>query len=149
MRFRAELQATGRTTTGFQVPDDFVEALGGGGHPKVAVTVKGYRFRTSIARMGGDFWLGVSGERREAAGVRAGEVLDVEVELDTAPREAELPDDLAGALAEDPAAKAFWDTLSHSKQMWHVTQVTSAKKADTRAARVAKSVAILREGRAR
>jgi hypothetical protein len=149
MRFRAELQATGRTTTGFQVPDDFVEALGGGGHPKVAVTVKGYRFRTSIARMGGDFWLGVSGERREAAGVRAGEVLDVEVELDTAPREAEVPDDLAAALADDPAAKAFWDTLSHSKQMWHVTQVTSAKKADTRAARVAKSVAMLREGRAR
>jgi hypothetical protein len=149
MRFRAELQATGATTTGFEVPEEQVAALGGGKHPKVAVTVNGYRFRTSIARMGDSYWLGVSGERRAAAGVKAGDVLDVEVELDTAPREVEMPEDLAAALAGDPAAKAFWDTLSYSKQLWHVTQVTSAKKAETRASRVAKSVAMLREQRAR
>lgn len=149
MRFRAELQATGATTTGFEVPDEQVEALGGGKHPKVAVMVNGHRFRTSIARMGGSYWLGVSGERRAAAGVKAGDVLDVEVELDTAPRQVEVPEDLAAALAGDPAAKEFWDTLSYSKQMWHVTQVTAAKKADTRASRVAKSVAMLSEHRAR
>ncbi|BCB77804.1 hypothetical protein GCM10022251_38710 [Phytohabitans flavus] len=149
MRFRAELQATGGTTAGFEVPEELVDALGGGRHPKVAVTVKGHRFRTSIARMGDRYLLGVSAERRQAAGVQAGDVLDIEVEIDTAPREVEMPDDLAAALASDPAAKAFWDTLSYSKQLWHVTQVTSAKKADTRASRVAKSVAMLREQRAR
>ncbi|MEJ3747774.1 YdeI/OmpD-associated family protein [Actinomycetes bacterium KLBMP 9797] len=149
MRFRGELQATGGTTAGFQVPDSLVDELGGGKHPKVAVTVKGYTFRTSIARMGGSFWLGVSAERRMAAGVRAGDVLDLEIVLDTAPRTVEMPDDLAAALAADQAARAFWDTLSYSKQQWHVAQVTSAKKAETRAARVAKSVAMLREQRAR
>jgi len=149
MRFRAELQATGGTTTGFEVSDEQVEELGGGKRPKVSVTVKGFTFRTSIARMGESYWLGVSSDRREAAGVRAGDVLELEVVLDTAPRAVELPADLAAALAAAPEAKAFWDTLSYSNQVWHVTQVTSAKKAETRAARVAKSVEMLSAGRAR
>ncbi|WP_199429534.1 YdeI/OmpD-associated family protein [Qaidamihabitans albus] len=149
MRFRAELESTGRTAAGFEVPEPVVEELGGGGHPKVAVTVNGFTFRTSIAKMGGRYLLGVSAARREEAGIEAGQVLDVDVELDTAPRELDVPDDLAAALAADAKAKAFWDTLSHSKQSWHVHQVTSAKKAETRASRVEKSVAMLREGRAR
>ncbi|MBC6451432.1 YdeI/OmpD-associated family protein [Actinokineospora xionganensis] len=149
MRFRAELESTGKNTAGFEVPEEVVESLGGGGHPKVSVTVDGFTFRTSIAKMGGRFLLGVSAERRAQAGIEAGQVFDVDVELDTAPRETEVPDDLAAALAADAQAKNFWDTLTHSKQSWHVHQVTSAKKAETRAARVEKSVAMLREGRAR
>lgn len=149
LSFRAELESSGKTAAGFEVPETVVDALGGGGHPKVAVTVNGYGFRTSIARMGGRYLLGVSAERRAAAGVRAGDVLDVEVELDTAPRETELPGDLAAALDAEPTAKAFWATLTHSKQQWHVLQVTGAKKPETRAARVARSVAMLREHRAR
>jgi hypothetical protein len=149
MRFRAELESTGKTTAGFEVPDEVVEGLGGGGHPKVSVTVDGFTFRTSIAKMGGRFLLGVSAERRAQAGIEAGQVFDVDVELDTAPREIEVPDDLAAALTADAQAKEFWDTLSYSKQSWHVHQVTSAKKAETRAARVDRSVTMLREGRAR
>lgn len=149
MRFRAELESNGRNAAGFEVPEAVVESLGGGGHPKVSVTVNGFTFRTSIAKLGGRFLLGVSTERRALAGVEAGQVLDVDVELDTAPREIEVPDDLAAALAADAQAKKFWDTLSYSKQSWHVHQVTSAKKAETRAARVEKSVTMLRDGRAR
>lgn len=66
MRLTAELRSTGGTTTGFRIPDDVVAQLGGGGRPKVVVTVNGYEFRSSIARMGGEFWLGVSAERRTA-----------------------------------------------------------------------------------
>lgn len=149
MKVRAELELTGKTTTGFEVPESVVEELGGGNHPKVAVIVNGYQFRTSIARMGGRFLLGVSADRRAAANVSAGDVLDLEVELDTAPRETKVPDDLAAALAADPAAAEFWNTLSHSKKQWHVLQVTGAKAAETRARRVAKSIDLLRERRAR
>ena len=131
------------------MPDSVVEELGGGGHPKVVVTVNGFTFRTSIARMGGRYLLGVSAERRMEADVAAGQVLDVGVELDTGPRTLEVPEDLASALAAVPRAKEFWDTLSHSKQSWHVQQVTGAKKAETRVARIEKSVAMLSEGRAR
>ena len=149
MKFTAELLSTGKNTAGFEVPDSVVESLGGGGRPKVSVTVNGYTFRTSIARMGGRYLLGFSAERRTEAGVVAGEVLEVDVELDTAPRELEVPEPLAPALAADREAQAFWETLSYSNRQWHVLQVTSAKTDATRERRIEKSIGMLREGRAR
>ena len=148
MKFRAELESNGKTAAGFEVPQQVVEALGGGSHPKVAVTINGFAFRTSIARMGGRYMLGVSVDRRAEAGIAAGDVLDVEVELDTAPRVVTVPDDLAAALALHPDAKAFWDTLSYSKQQRHVIQVESAKAPETRAKRVARSIELLSAHRA-
>jgi uncharacterized protein YdeI (YjbR/CyaY-like superfamily) len=115
----------------------------------VTVIVNGFTFRTSIAKMGGRYLLGVNAERRKEADIQAGQVCDVDVELDTAPRVIEVPDDLAAALAADPDAKTFWNTLSHSNQSWHVYQATSARKPETRAARIERSIAVLRSGRAR
>ncbi|GAA1041243.1 hypothetical protein GCM10009557_64530 [Virgisporangium ochraceum] len=149
MRFSGELQATGGNTTGFHLPDAFVGELGGGGRPKVVVTVNGFTFRSSIARMGGGYWLGVSAERRAEAGITAGDVLDLDIALDAAPREIEVDGALAAALVGDPTAREFWATMSYSNQRWHAEQITGAKKPETRAARVAKSVAMLRDGRAR
>ena len=149
MRFTAELQSTGGNTAGFQVPEEFVQSLGGGGRPKVAVTVNGFAWRGSIAKMGGAYWLGVSAERRTAAGITAGETLEVDVVLDTAVREVETPPDLAAALDASPPARAFWEGLSYSNKSWHVLQITGAKTAETRERRIAKSVAMLSEGRAR
>ena len=149
MKFTAELESSGKTTAGCEVPAEIVEGLGGGGHPKVSVTINGYTFRTSIARMGGRFMFGVSSERRTAAGVSAGDVLEVDVELDTAPREVDVPEEFAAALAADPAAAEFWQTLSYSKQQWHTLQVSGAKTEETKARRIEKSIGMLREGRAR
>lgn len=149
MKFQTMLEASGRTATGFEVPPAVVEAIGAGKHPKVTVTVNGFTYRSSIALMGGRYLIGVSADRRAAAGVRAGDPLDVELALDTAAREVEVPDDLATALAAEPDAKAFWDGLSYSNKSWHVLQMTGAKKPETRAARVVKTVAAMREGRAR
>ena len=149
MKFTAELLSSGKNTAGFEVPESIVESLGGGGRPKVSVTVNGFTFRTSIARMGGRYLLGFSAERRTEAGVVAGEVLEVDVELDTAPRELEVPEPLAAALAADREAQAFWETLSYSNRQWHVLQVTSAKTDATRERRIEKSIGMLREGRAR
>ena len=149
MKFTAELLSTGKNTAGFEVPTDVDEALGGGGHPKVSVTVNGYTFRTSIARMGGRYLLGFSAERRTEAGVVPGGVMEVDVELDTAERVLDVPEELAAALAADAKANEFWETLSYSKQQWHVLQVTSAKTDATRERRIEKSIGMLREGRAR
>jgi hypothetical protein len=149
MEFRAELQRTGGTTTGFQVADTIVEGLGGGGRPKVVVRVNGFEFRSSIARMGGDYWLGVSADRRAAAGIEGGETYDVEVELDDTPRTVETPADLEAALTVEPHVKAFWESLSFSNQRWHAEQLTSARTEETRARRLAKSLDLLRAGKAR
>ena len=149
MRFTSELESGGGNKAGFVVPDAVVDGLGGGGRPQVSVTVHGFTYRSSIARMGERYMVGMSTERRAAAGVTVGDTYELDVELDTAPREVELPDDLGAALDAVPAARAFWDTLSYSKQQWHVLQVTGAKKPETRAKRVETSVAMLAEGRAR
>jgi hypothetical protein len=149
MEFRGELQKTGGTTTGFQIPDELVTALGGGGRPKVVVRVGEFEFRSSIAKMGGSYWLGVSAERRTAGGLDGGQVYDLDITLDDTPRTVEVPEDLAAALGAEPAAKTFWDGMSFSNQRWHVEQLTSAKTADTRSRRLARSLDLLRAGKAR
>ena len=143
MHLSAELVATGGTTTGIRIPDDAVAALGGGNRPKVVATVNGHAWRISIARMGGEFWLGASAEVRAAAGIAAGDAIELDVELDQAPRTVEVPDDLAAALAAAPAAKAAFDALSYSHQRQHVEAVLGAKAPETRARRVAAAIAKL------
>jgi hypothetical protein len=145
MDFRTTVVQSGKTATGLQVPDDVVAALGGGRRPSVTVTLGGYGYRTTIAPMGGAFWIPLSAEHREAAGVRAGEEVDVRVELDTAPRETPLPEDLAAALDED--ARAFFDGLAPSHRREWVRWVEEAKKPETRAARIERTAEALKAGR--
>ena len=145
MEFRTTVVQSGKTATGLQVPDEVVAALGGGKRLPVTVTVGGYGYRTTVAPMGGAFWIPLAAEHREAAGVQAGQEVDVRVELDTAPRETPLPEDLAASLDED--ARAFFDGLAASHRKEWVRWVEEAKKPETRAARIEKTAAALREGK--
>jgi hypothetical protein len=150
MRFRARLQLHGKTATGFAVPAEVVERLGGGKRPPVTVTLNGaYTYRNTVAPMGGQFLIGVSAEHRAASGVAAGDELDVDLELDAAPRTVAVPADLAAALDRAPEAKRFFDGLSASRRGAYVTWVESAKKAETRDKRVADAVTMLAEGKTR
>jgi hypothetical protein len=148
MRFRAKLLATGKTAAGIEVPAKVVEALGSSRRPAVSVTINGYTYRSSVAVMGGKFMVGVSAERREAAGVAPGEMLDIDIELDTQPRELIVPTDFAKALDGDARARRFFDGLSYSNRQRHVLSIEGAKTAETRQRRIDKSVSTLREGRA-
>ena len=133
MRLRLELESTGGSTAGFRISDEVVDDLGAGRRPKVAATVDGYTWRSSIARMGDSFWLGMSKDNRAGAAVEAGQVLDLEVVVDDAPRTVELPEELA------PVAEA-WARLSYSNQRRIAEGITGAKKPETRAARVEKAL---------
>ena len=147
--FRGILHQSGKTATGIRVPDEVVEALGSGKRPAVHVTLNGsFRYRTTVASMGGEFWIPVSAEIRAGAGVTAGEELDVELALDTEPREVTVPDDLAASLSANAAAKQFFDGLSYSNKRRIVLQVEGAKTAETRQRRIDKAVIGLAEGKA-
>ena len=148
MRFTTTVELGGKTATGFQVPNDVVVALGKGKKPPVTVTINGHTYRSTVAAYGEVSMLPLSAENRAAAGVKAGDEIEVDLELDTAPRVVEVPDDFAAAIAADPAAAAFWPTISYSNQRWHVLSIDGAKTPETRQRRIAKSVALLREGRA-
>ena len=66
MEFRSTVELGGKTATGIAVPDEVVEALGGGKRPAVTVTLGGHRYRTTVARMGGWFLVPLSAAHREA-----------------------------------------------------------------------------------
>jgi Bacteriocin-protection, YdeI or OmpD-Associated/Domain of unknown function (DUF1905) len=142
MRFRAELQLFGKTATGLVVPEEVVTALNGGRRPAVSVQIGTYGWRTTIAPYGGQFLLGISAESRAGAGVSAGDVLDVDLELDTAPREVEVPDDLVTAL-DAAGARAAFDKLSYTHRKEHVRAVEEAKRPETRQRRIEAAVAQL------
>jgi hypothetical protein len=147
MRFTATLIGTGKVSAGIPVPDHVVDGLGGGGRPKVVVTIGGHTWRTSIGRMAGVSMLPMPAEHRDAAGVQPGQSVDVDLALDTAPREVAVPDDFAAALAPFPDARAFFDGLNYSERRWFVLGIDDAKTPETRARRIEKAVARLREGR--
>jgi hypothetical protein len=147
-KFRAELLQSGKTATGLRVPPEVVAALGTSKKPAVKVTLNGYTYRSTVATMDGEFMLPVSAEVRAKAGVAAGDKLDVEVELDTEPREVIVPDDLAAALKREAKAKAFFEGLSYSNKRRIVMSIEEAKTAETRQRRIEKAVGNLREGKA-
>jgi hypothetical protein len=144
--FHALLELHGKTATGFQVPDDVVTALGSGKRPPVRVTIGKHTYRSTVAPMGGAYWIGVSAENRLAAGVAAGDTLAVVLELDTEPREVAVPPDFAAALDDDATARKNFDSLSYSHKRQHILAIEGAKAEETRQRRIAKAIATLSHG---
>lgn len=149
MKFTTVIELGGKTATGFRVPGEVVAALGRGKRPPVTVRIGTHTYRSTVAAYDDVFMLPLSAENRTAAGVAAGDEVEVELELDTAPRVVDPPADLAAALDAEPEARRTFDALSNSNKKWHVLQVTGAKTDETRHRRIARSIAMLREGRAR
>jgi hypothetical protein len=149
MTFRTVIELGGKTATGLRVPDEVVATLGAGRRPAVLVHIGSHSYRSTIAVMDGAFMLPLSAENRVAAGVAAGDEVEVRLELDTAPREVTVPDDFAAALDADPEARRTFDALSYSNKRFHVEPITGAKSDETRQRRIQKSVAILHAGRPR
>ena len=146
MKFRATIQLDGKTATGIRVPEEVVEGLGGGKRPPVLATVNGHAYRTTVAPVRGEFKIPVSSEVRQRAGVSAGEEVDVEVELDTEPREVAVPPDLAEALEREAELRRSFEGLSRSKKRRLVDPIGQTKTAETRQRRIAKALDALREG---
>lgn len=145
MKFKTVLLGT--TKTGIEVPPEVIAALGSSKKPAVKVTVNGYAYRSTVAVMGGKFMVGVNAERRAAAGVEGGDEIEVELEIDSEPRDVVVPADFGAALDAEPKARAFFDGLSYSQRSWFVLGIEEAKKPETRQNRITKAVERLASGR--
>jgi hypothetical protein len=144
MRFRTVLETAGKTATGIPVPPDVVDALDAGKRPPVAVTINDYTWRTSVAVMGGRYMVGVSAQARERAAVQGGDEIEVDIKLDTEPRDVAIPEDFAQALSQDPAAVAAFEATSYSNKRRLVMPIDEAKTPETRQRRITKTIAGLR-----
>ena len=148
MRFRTKVLRAGKTATGVEVPAKVVDALGSTKRPLVKVTINGYTYRSAIAPMGGVFMLGISEEVRRKAGVAGGDMVDVDVALDTQPREVDVPPELAKAPANDAKAKKYFESLSYSGKIRLVAPIANGKTPETRERNLDKAMGALRAGKA-
>ena len=143
MKFRTKLLQAGKTATGIEVPAKVVDALGAGQRPPIRLTINGYAYRSTVAVMAGKYMVGVSADVREAAGVAGGDVVDVEVELDSAPREVTVPPELQKAFSRSPAAKRSFELLSYSKKRLYTVPIEKAKTDETRQRHLDKAISEL------
>jgi hypothetical protein len=134
--------------TGIVVPPEVVDALNSGKRPAVSITVNGgYTYRNTVTVMGGQYMISFSSAHRAASGIAGGDEIDVELELDTAPRTVEVPDDFQTALNSDEAARVFFGSLAYSHKLRHVLAINDAKTPETRARRIEKAMEMLHDGK--
>ena len=150
-----EISLTGELVTrgpaaAFVLDDDQVAAVGEGAKRfPVVATVNGYTWRTSVARMRGEFLVGLNKEVRTGAGVQAGDTVSLELKLDSEPRTVEVPPALAEALDTDPEAKATFEGLAFTHRKEFARWIEEAQREETRARRITQALDMIRTGRTR
>ena len=132
----------GRSVTGIVIPPEVVESLNAGRRPKVVIRIGDLGFRSTVAVMGGRYMVGVTAEHRAQSGLKAGDPIEVSIELDVAPREVNVPADLQAAI-EGAGLRDAWDRLAYSHRKEHVRTIEEAKSPETRQRRIEKAVGMV------
>jgi hypothetical protein len=145
-RFEAVLGADAGDLPAVVVPADVAAAMGGRARIPVAGTINGVPFRGSTMPMGdGRHCVGFRKDvRARAGGVEGGDTVVIEIGRDDAPRTVAVPDDLAAALAADPAVRAAFDAMSYTHRKEWAAAVADAKRPETRARRIDQALAAAR-----
>jgi len=110
------------------------------------VTVDGKAVSLRLSRMGGENLVGFSKANRAAAGIELGDEVPFDITADLTPRTVEVSDDLATALSADSQVERAVAALAYSHRKEFVRWVAEAKRKQTRADRVAKTVEMVRAG---
>lgn len=149
IRFHTRLEARGPAAA-VVLTDTQVAAIGEGAKRfPVVATVNGHTWRTSVARMGGEFLVGLNREVRQRAGVEAGDEVEVSLELDTDPREVELPPEFEEALVADSDARTKFQSMSFTHRKEYARWIGDAKREETRLRRVGQALEMIRAGKTR
>lgn len=148
-RFRVLLERhVTSEATGLVVPFDAQKVFGTRARVPVRGEINGHPYRGSIFPTGdGRHYMVVRKTLREAAGVKGGQTITVTMRRDDEPRTVAPPADLARALKRDRAAREAWDRLSYTHQREYAELIEGAKRPETRARRVEKTLAQLSAGK--
>jgi hypothetical protein len=149
LKFKTTLQPRGPAAAVILTDDQVADVGEGKKTFPVKATVNGHTWSGRVARMGGENLLGMNKAVRGDAGVEAGDEVDVVVELDSAPREVEVPPALSAALKKDKAAGKLFDALAYSHRKEFARWVAEAKKEETRDRRVEQAIEMLHAGKTR
>jgi hypothetical protein len=111
----------------------------GSGQKAVRGTLAGTAFRGTASRSGGVLRMPVPQALRDEAGVRCGDTVEAEVELDTEPRPVEIPEELQSVFDDDPDLALLYDQLPPAHRRAWATYVAEARRPETRARRAQKA----------
>lgn len=142
-KFRASvLEDDGSSACGIELPFNPKDVFGKVRAP-VRATINRFTFGTTTASMGGRYWIPLNQKNRAGAGVEAGDQVTLTLELDDEPRTVAVPDDLARALKKSATARRGWEKLSYTHRREHAEAIEGAKRPETRARRLAKTLEVL------
>jgi hypothetical protein len=134
---------------GIKPPFDVVEVFQRKGRVPVKGTINGFPFRSSLMNMGEGHMMAVNAQMRAGAKCKAGDMVEVVMELDEEKRRVEVPAYLKKIINGDAKAKEFWGKLSFTHQKEWVKAIEEAKKPETREKRIAAMMSDLRQGKRR
>jgi len=109
-------------------------------------TVNGYGVRGSLGSDGTQYFLLLIAAWRRDCGISAGDKVDVILSPE-GPQSESLSPDVAAALDAEPKAKAFFESLATFYRKAYIKWIESAKKPETRSARINEMIELLKEGR--
>ena len=142
--FRAKLEPVPHGGCFVAVPPKVATAAGLKHRDRVRGTVNGVPYRSALMKYSGVFHMGVHKATLAKAGAGLGDEVRVTIERDPEPLPNDtVPPDFARALRADARAAAAFERLAPSHRREYVGFVTEAKKPETRAKRVAKTIAAL------
>jgi hypothetical protein len=145
-RFKAKLEPVSHGGHMVVVPPKVAAAAGLAHGARVRGTVNGAPFRSSLMMYSGVFHMGVHQATLAKAAAKPGDRVDVTIAIDDEPLPTDtVPDDLAKATGKSKALTAAWERLAPSHKREHVKALLDAKKPETRARRLAKTLEMLRE----
>ena len=143
LKFATILLAAGKTATGIKIPDHIIEELGGGKKPLVKVSINGFTYRSAVAVMGGACMVGVNADNRAGANIKAGDKIEVTIEMDTEPRTVEIPKELQLVLNKNAAMKKKFETFSTTRKKSLTVPIFDAKTEETKQKRIIKAIEAL------
>ena len=144
-RFTTTIAKSG-TRTYLVIPFDPDEIWGVKQRHYVTGSINGLPIRGSLGSDGSQFFLPLGAAWRRDNGLDAG--ASVEVVLDAeGPQSATLAPDVVAALDAEPGAKLFFDSLATFYRNNYIRWIESAKRPETRKARLAEMVSLLKAGK--
>jgi Bacteriocin-protection, YdeI or OmpD-Associated/Domain of unknown function (DUF1905) len=147
MSFSAEVLSGGQGGGHAVVVPKEVAAQFSSKRPAVLALINGVEYRSRLAVYGGRSYLGLRKDLLRRLEVGVGDVIQVELVEDHQERVVVEPPELTAALAEHPAAKAAYERLPYSHRTEYARWIDEAKKPETRADRIAKTIKRLGEPR--
>jgi hypothetical protein len=112
----------------------------------VSGSINGMKFRGSLGADGSAYFLSLGAAWRRDCDLDVGDAVTVAL-MPEGPQVEALAPDIASALAQEPMAEAFFNSLATFYRKGYINWIESAKRPETRSARIHEMIELLRAGK--